>query len=339
VGGRNSVTGAVVGVVVITAGNELTRYLAGPDVDIAALDWILRDGLSQLFLGVAMVGFMIVRPAGLLGDWEFDAWLHRRWRRSRDQKPDVPDPAPETAPVTLAAIDVVVDFGGFRALDGTSIEAANTEIVGLVGPNGAGKTTLVNVITGLVDPTSGTYALGDRQLAGAPPHQIARAGLVRTFQNLRLFPALTVRENVDVAAISAARHRADRTRPSVDALVSHAELWDHRDRRASELDYGNSRRLELARAAALAPAFLLLDEPTSGMSDAESIGMIEQVRSIAALVGAGVLVIDHDLGFITGICDRVYVLDQGRVIAVGSPEEIHADPVVQAAYLGTATMS
>ena len=160
---------------------------------------------------------------------------------------------------------------------------------------------------------------------------------MRTFQNLRLFGALTVRENVEVSALVAASHRADRPLPDVDELIAAGGLWAHRDRRARELDYGNSRRLELARAAAMAPWFLLLDEPTSGMSDTESLTMVEQVRQMAALVGAGVVVIDHDLNFITGICDRIYCLDQGRVIAEGTPAEVQADPLVQAAYLGSAS--
>ena len=134
----------------------------------------------------------------------------------------------------------------------------------------------------------------------------------------------------------AKEHRNDRTLRDVDALLAEAGLWEHRDRRARELDYGNSRRLELARAAAMAPSFMLLDEPTSGMSDSESLTMIEQVRHMAATVGAGVIVIDHDLGFITGISDRIYVLDQGQVIAEGTPDEVQADPRVQAAYLGSA---
>jgi ABC-type branched-subunit amino acid transport system ATPase component len=142
-----------------------------------------------------------------------------------------------------------------------------------------------------------------------------------------------VRENVAVAAMSIRRQGAG---PSVDQLVAEAGLWEHRDRRARELDYGNARRLELIRAAATRPAFLLLDEPTSGMDERESLAMIEQVRRIAGIVGAGVVVVDHDLGFITGICDRIYCLDRGRVVAVGSPAEIQHDPVVQAAYLGTA---
>ncbi len=173
-----------------------------------------------------------------------------------------------------------------------------------------------------------------RPVAGAEPYEIARAGLARTFQNLRLLPALTVRENVDIAALVALRHRPADDRPSVEQLLVHAGLWHLRDRRARELDYGNARRLELVRAAALSPVFILLDEPTSGMSDVESVAMIDEVRALAAAVGAGVVVIDHDLAFITGVCDRIYCLDQGRVIAVGTPAEIQADPQVQAAYLG-----
>jgi len=176
--------------------------------------------------------------------------------------------------------------------------------------------------------------LDDAQLLGRPSFEIARAGVVRTFQNLRLFGQLTVRENVEVVAISSAKHRRSSTSADVASLLMTAGLWDIRDRRASELDYGNSRRLELARAAAARPDFLLLDEPTSGMSDTESLAMIEQVRNMAAAVGAGVLVIDHDLGFITGICDRIYCLDQGYVIAHGTPDEIKQDPSVRAAYLG-----
>jgi branched-chain amino acid transport system permease protein len=336
VGGRNSLTGAMVGVVVITVGNELTRYLAGPSVDVPGLSWLLRDGLSQIFLGGAMLGFMILRPRGLLGDWELDRWALRRWRASREVAPAAAEAVAAPRPQELVADGVGVSFGGFRALDGAYLHAGNHEVVGIIGPNGAGKTTLVNVITGMVPPHEGRVAIDDRDLTNAPSYRIARSGLVRTFQNLRLFPDLTVRENVEIAAIVAGRHRRDRHRPDVDALLVRVGLWDQRARRARELDYGTSRRLELARAAAGAPAFLLLDEPTSGMSDTESLGMIAQVRDTAAAVGAGVVVIDHDLGFITGICDRIYCFDQGEVIAVGDPEAIQADPRVQAAYLGSA---
>jgi branched-chain amino acid transport system permease protein len=335
VGGRNSVTGALVGVVAITAGTEFTRYLAGPDVD--TFDILFRPGLNEMFLGAAMLGFMIFRPRGLLDDWELDAWFVSRWRRARESAPLWSGLADDDVASTIVARSVTVDFGGFRALEDAHMEATSAEVTGVIGPNGAGKTTLLNALTGLVPTSRGSCELDGELLTGQPSHQIARRGLVRTFQNLRLFPRLTVRENVEIAAM-AGRGRSGKG-AGVDPLLARVGLWEHRDRRAGELDYGNSRRLELARAAAARPRFLLLDEPTSGMSVSESLAMIDQVRDTAALVGAGVVVIDHDLGFITGICDRIYCLDQGVVISVGTPSEIQADPKVQAAYLGSAAHS
>ncbi len=346
VGGRNSIAGAVLGTALITVVNETTRHLADVEIDggpAEVLDVVLRPGLTDIVLGGSMLGFMIFRARGLIEDWEVDHWLRRRLARSED----VPDPlqaAPAPASAELGATGVTVDFGGFRALERAGLEASNLEVVGLIGPNGAGKTTLLNVVTGLVEATDGSVSLTEPTPAGpetcpilgAEPFEIARAGLARTFQNLRLFPALSVRENVSIAALVASQHRPGGDRPSADQLLVHAGLWEQRDKRARELDYGNARRLELVRAAALAPVFILLDEPTSGMSNVESVAMIDEVRALAAAVAAGVVVIDHDLAFITGVCDRIYCLDQGRVIAAGTPAEIQADPVVQAAYLGAA---
>ncbi len=346
VGGRNSVTGALVGVVVMTIGRELTRRLGqdgfeffGIGLDEAPLDWIFRENLQTVFLGVSMLGFMIWRPTGLLDDWELDGWAWRRFSGGKDVEPERLPELEEAPAAFLNAQGVHVQFGGFTALTDAGMTARSGEIVGIIGPNGAGKTTFVNVLTGMVQPTAGSFSIDDQDLTTKPAFQLARAGLVRTFQNLRLFGSLTVRENVEVAAMIAQEHRADRVLRDTDALLAEAGLWEHRDRRARELDYGNSRRLELARAAAMAPSFLLLDEPTSGMSDAESIAMIEQVRHVAATVGAGVIVIDHNLGFITGISDRIYVLDQGMVIAEGTPAEVQANPQVQAAYLGSAAIT
>jgi branched-chain amino acid transport system permease protein len=334
VGGRRSVTGALVGTVVITAGNEIARSLAGPDVNVPGLGWLLRDGLSELFLGGAMLGFMMLRPNGLLDDWELDRWWSDRWRHRRESAPAPPTAATAGERATLTTTDVTVEFGGFSALQGASIAADSDRVLGLIGPNGAGKTTLLNVVTGLVAPTAGVVRLDGADVTNWPSHRLARQGLVRTFQNLRLFGSLTVRDNVAVAALVGRQFRPERPRPSVDELLVLSQLWEHRDRRARELDYGNSRRLELARAAAVGPLFLLLDEPTSGMSETESLEMISRVRDIADAVAAGVIVIDHDLGFITGLAAEIICLDQGVVIATGTPTEIQADPAVRTAYLG-----
>ena len=345
VGGRRSVTGALLGVAVITAGRELARRMGqdgfelfGLGLDDAPLDWIFRENLKTVFLGVAMLGFMVWRPDGLLDDWDLDRWLHarlQRWRGRDAAVPAVPGVVSPDDDDVLVVEAATVAFGGFRALDGAGLEVGRHEVLGVIGPIGAGKTTLLNVVTGLGGADSGRVALGGTDLSGAPSHRIARSGLVRTFQNLRLFGSLTVRENVEVSALVASSSRRHRPPPDVDGLLVAAGLWDVRFRRARELDFGTSRRLELARAAAMSPSFLLLDEPTSGMSDAESEAMVDQVRRMAGLVGAGVVVIDHDLNFITGICDRVTCLDAGQVIATGTPDEVQAHPAVRAAYLGT----
>ena len=324
VGGMRTISGAVLGTVLVTAGNELFRQLGDPQrLDI--------ERFPDVFLGVALLLVMLLRPGGILGDVDLAGWLRRRTHRRRTTPPA---PAPERTAV-LEASDILVRFGGFVALDGARVRVGPGEIVGLIGPNGAGKTTLFNVITGLVPENGGHVRLGDRDLSDAAPWEVARAGLARTFQNLRLFGDLSVRENVALAALVARRHRPGHPSVDVDTLLEDAGLLEWADRQAGTLDYGNQRRLELARAAALSPEFLLLDEPTSGMSDTESLAMVDHVRATAARIHAGVLVIDHDLGFITRISDHIVVLNQGQVLAEGTPDEVRADPAVAEAYLGS----
>ena len=324
VGGMRTVSGAVLGTVLITAGNELFRQLGDPQrLDI--------ERFPDLFLGITMLAVMVLRPGGLLGDRDLAAWLRRRTYR----RPPASGETPQAGTRALVATEIEVRFGGFIALDGAGLTVRPGEVVGLIGPNGAGKTTLFNVITGIVHEQGGRVTLGDRELTDAKPVDIARAGLARTFQNLRLFKNLSVRENVALTELVAARHRSHRVRPDADTLLADAGLTEWADRQAGTLDYGNQRRLELARAAALAPDFLLLDEPTSGMSDQESQAMVESVRSVATRVGAGVLVIDHDLGFITRISDHIVVLNEGRILAEGTPAAVRANPLVAEAYLGS----
>ncbi len=324
VGGMRTVSGAVLGTVLITAGNELFRQLGDPQrLDI--------ERFPDLFLGITMLAVMVLRPGGLLGDRDLAAWLRRRTYR----RPPASGETPQAGTRALVATEIEVRFGGFIALDGAGLTVRPGEVVGLIGPNGAGKTTLFNVITGIVHEQGGRVTLGDRELTDSRPVDIARAGLARTFQNLRLFKNLSVRENVALTELVAARHRSHRVRPDADTLLADAGLTDWADRQAGNLDYGNQRRLELARAAALAPEYLLLDEPTSGMSDQESAAMVDSVRAVAARIGAGVLVIDHDLAFITRISDHIVVLNEGRVLAEGTPAAVRANPLVAEAYLGS----
>ncbi|MEZ5408218.1 MAG: branched-chain amino acid ABC transporter ATP-binding protein/permease [Acidimicrobiales bacterium] len=339
VGGMRTISGAIVGTVLVTVGKDLFRWLGDGPGGLPTV-----EGMPDFFLAALLLAVLLTRPSGLLGDWDAGQLLARRLVRKAEppsEPPEIRRPSgaerssgSSESGAALVADGLGVTFGGFTAVDAVSLRVEPGEVRGLIGPNGAGKTTFVNLLTGMVPPSRGTASLGGRPLAGVP-HAIARQGLARTFQNLRVFANLSVRENVAVSALSAARHRADRPPVDVDELLAVSGLADVADRPAATLDYGNQRRLEIARAAALRPDFLLLDEPTSGMSDTESEAMIGHVRTVAGLVGAGVLVIDHDLGFITSICDRITVLDQGEIIAEGTPAEVRADPAVIAAYLGS----
>ncbi len=344
VGGMRTVTGAITGTVFITVGKEITRFL-GDGPDFLGFTWPKVDGLPDLFLAGSLLAVLLTRPTGLLGEFDLGRWISTRVRTSAsapavvagpdDHAPVVPVPrAPQATRDELVTNGLGVVFGGFTAVDNVSITVAPGRIHGLIGPNGAGKTTFVNLLTGQVEPTAGSAHIGDRLLSGAP-YKRARDGVARTFQNLRVFPSLSVRENVAVADLIAHDHRSHRTGVSVDELLTLSGLSHMADRVASTLDYGNQRRLEIARAAALRPDFLLLDEPTSGMSSSESLEMVDHVRRVATAIGAGVLVIDHDLGFITNICEHITVLDQGTVLAEGTAEEVQRDQRVIDAYLGS----
>jgi branched-chain amino acid transport system permease protein len=234
----------------------------------------------------------------------------------------------------LAAHDVTKRFGGVHALRGVSIDIGENEIVGLIGPNGSGKTTLLNCIAGVYPPTSGRIVLDGQPLAGRGGHRVARAGVVRTFQNIRLFGRLTVLQNVEIGALATKQVGRARSGDYARHVLDELGIGALADRDAGTLAYGDQRRLEVARALAAGPRFLLLDEPAAGMNEAESEALREQIERIRRERRCGVLVVDHDLRLIMQLCDRIYVLNEGEVIAAGAPEEVRRDRAVIAAYVG-----
>ena len=224
-------------------------------------------------------------------------------------------------------------FEGLAALRDVTVELDRGEVVGLIGPNGAGKSTLVNVLTGFDRPTSGTVELEGRDVTRWKPNRRGRAGLARTFQHSHAFRALSVRENVEVAALGVGASAVEARRRAGD-LLDLLGLGKNADARADGLAQGDERRLGVARALATRPTFVLLDEPAAGLPEAEVADFQGVVRTVRDDHGAGVLLIDHNMALIMGLCDRIHVLDQGRTLAEGTPGEIRANLDVAAAYLG-----
>jgi ABC-type branched-subunit amino acid transport system ATPase component len=238
----------------------------------------------------------------------------------------------------LRATGVSRAFAGIHALRGVTLELHRHEVVGLIGPNGAGKTTLVNVLTGFDFPSAGTVELAGEDITSWSPHRRGRTGLARTFQHSRSFAGLTVRENVEVAALgSGARPREARGRAA--RLLELLGLHDRGSQPAAGLAHGDERKLGVARALATEPRFLLLDEPAAGLPEAEVPEFAGVVRSVRDDHEAGVLLIDHNMALVMDVCDRIQVLDQGRTLAEGTPSEIRANLDVTAAYLGDAPVT
>ena len=234
---------------------------------------------------------------------------------------------------TLRASAVSRSFEGVQALQDVNLELHSREVVGLVGPNGAGKSTLVNVLTGFDLPNSGTVELRDRDITGWSAHRRARSGLIRTFQHSRSLRGLSVRENVEIAALGVGM-RLREARRRAGELLERLSLTDLADAPAGSLAQGDERRLGVARALVTEPAFVLMDEPAAGLPEVEVPEFADVVRSVRDDHRAGVLLIDHNMALVMGVCDRIHVLDQGRTLAAGTPAEIRGDLNVAAAYLG-----
>jgi branched-chain amino acid transport system ATP-binding protein len=234
---------------------------------------------------------------------------------------------------SLRAIGVGVRFAGLEALNDVSLSLDSGEILGLIGPNGAGKTTLVNVLSGFQRPTSGRVLLGGRNVTALPPQKLAAHGLGRTFQSVRLFGRLTVFDNVLAGAVAGGLQMRP-ARELAWTLLERLSLAHAATVTAAALPHGEERRLGIVRALATRPRFLLLDEPAAGLNETETEALTETLATLPRDFALGLLVIEHDMALILGLCQRIQVLDHGRTIAEGSPREVRHDRSVIEAYLG-----
>jgi len=233
----------------------------------------------------------------------------------------------------LTARGVGVHFEGLRALEGVDLELARGEILGLIGPNGAGKTTLVNVLSGYLKPSEGSVELDGHPTSGWSPHQFPRRGLGRTFQAARLFPDMTVLENVEMAGVGIGLPRSQ-ARDGAAEILDYLGIAGRRHVTASALAYGEQRLVGIGRALAIKPRYLLLDEPAAGLSPQEAADLLTRITAIRDRYGCGILVIEHNMQLIMKLCDRVQVLTRGKTISTGSPAEVQTDAAVREAYLG-----
>lgn len=367
-GGMGSLTGSIIAAVVLSLLPEYLRDLTTIINDL--FTGVQITDPRMLVYSLILVLMMIFRPKGLLGTAEFslmNVWdfivrhVHRFFafvqrhlpkRKQSVTMPEVPkyDYANFSLPV-LETKNLGIRFGGLQAAKDVSIKLMDNEIVGLIGPNGAGKTTVFNMLTGVYKPTEGDIILLGKSIAGAATHHITANGIARTFQNIRLFKSMTVIENIKVAfqtrmhytpiegIIRAPRYSREERGIDIRAreLLSVFGMEDVADTRADSLPYGQQRKLEICRALASNPKVLLLDEPAAGMNPKETEELMNTIKIIRSRFSVSILLIEHDMKLVMGICERIYVLNYGNIIAEGTPDEIAHNPEVIGAYLGTTT--
>ena len=353
VGGLASVPGAILGAVSLTV---LFHLLSGLGT---ALGWRTEVGdVRNVLYGAALILTAMFLPGGL---WRLPMHVRgRRWipvpsrvpaGEEGGERPMVSVPhihLGNSGGGRLEVIEVSKRFGGLQALDRVSFTVEPGEIVGLIGPNGAGKTTMLNLISRFYDPDAGAIRFEGHDLLRRRPHEIVRLGIARTFQNVEIFPALTVRENllvgqhpqarVGLIAVAAGwpsvRREESRLREQAEEVLKWLGLSALADRPAGGLAFGQRKWVELGRALVARPRLLLLDEPAAGLHPAERQALRELLRGIREALGCSILLIEHDMNLVMGLCDRIVVLNFGRVIAQGTPAEVAENPLVIEAYLG-----
>ena len=343
VGGLGSVTGSIIGSFLVTTMLEWLRFVENP-ITIFNINIPGIPGMRMVIFSLLLIMVIIFRREGIMGMREFswDIFFPKPKEKAKASHKDFEN--------VLEVQDVKLRFGGLSAIDNLSFNIKHGQIVGLIGPNGAGKTSAFNVISGFYKPTSGTIKFLGKSIGGLSPDKVCKAGMSRTFQNIRLFGHETVLQNVMIGGRirqkyswwmtlapfiftdvieedSAARARAF-------DLLEQLGLDSFAEEQASSLPYGAQRRLEIARALATKPKFLLLDEPAAGMNPQESEELMNFIRRLRDEFDLTILLIEHDMKVVMNVCDYIHVLDQGVHIAQGTPDEIKANPRVIEAYLG-----
>jgi branched-chain amino acid transport system permease protein len=346
VGGARSVLGAVIGAIAIATVNEMLRGVENGANLFGAISIGEAPGLAAIGLGLILLATMIAMPNGLSGGREAGElpWPRRRGSIGPAPSPESfgarasRPPTDHVAKGALRAEGISLAFSGLQVLEEIDLAFEPGEALGLIGPNGAGKTTLVNVLSGFQESDSGTVILDGIDVTGRSPTRLARGGLARTFQAALPFAHLTGFENVAVGAMGIGVGRRRAVAVAADVL-GRLNLLEQAALPAGTLPPGGQRLLGVARALAIQPRYLLLDEPAAGLNEAECEELIEILRNVLMDFGCGILLIEHDMSIVMELCPRVQVLDDGMTLQVGTPEEIQADPAVVEAYLGSSFLA